>query len=224
MTPPRAVLFDAGGTLVTMDAGAVGDVVEPHTGQRPDQEQLRAAHYTAMHELADEPERWNGVAPDWWHWWLGRNLELAGIAAEPEVVAALVGSHGLWRSPLPGSRAGVAAVREAGYRVGVVSNADGRVEADLAAAGFGGMFDVIVDSTLVGVAKPDPAIFGFALDALGVAAAETWYVGDAVQFDVAGGRAAGLGEVVLVDPYGLARHQPKVASLTELPALLERAR
>ncbi len=220
---PRAVLFDAGGTLVTMDAAAVGDVVEPHTAKRPDQESLRAAHYTAMHELAGEPERWHGTAPSWWHWWLGRNLELAGIAPTVEAVAALVAARGLWRQPLPGSRAGVAAVRDAGYRVGVVSNADGRVEADLAAAGFGGLFDVIVDSTLVGVSKPDPAIFSFALDALGVAAEETWYVGDAIQFDVAGARAAGLGEVVIVDPYHLARHRPKVASLTELPALLESA-
>ncbi len=220
---PRAVLFDAGGTLVTMDAGAVGDVVEPHTGHRPDQELLRAAHYTAIHELADEPGRWHGAAPDWWHWWLGRNLELAGIDPTGEAVAALVAARGLWRNPLPGSRAGVAAVRDAGYRVGVVSNADGQVEADLAAAGFGGMFDVVVDSTLVGVSKPDPAIFSFALDALGVAAEDAWYVGDAIQFDVAGGRAAGLGEVVIVDPYGLAGHRPKVASLTELPALLEAA-
>ncbi len=220
---PRAVLFDAGGTLVTMDADAVGDVIEPHTGRRPDQERLRVAHYTAMHESADNPAIWRGTAPNWWHWWLGRNLELAGIDPVPDAVAALVAAHSLWRRPLPGAREGVAAVREAGYRVGVVSNADGRVALDLAAAGFDGLFDVVVDSTLVGVSKPDPAIFGFALEALGVAADEAWYVGDAIQFDVAGGRAAGLGEVVIVDPYRLADHQPKVASLTELPALLEAA-
>ncbi len=218
---PRVVLFDAGGTLVTMDADAVGDVVEPHLGTRPAQESLRRAHYQAMHELAVQPTGWQGTeAPDWWHWWLARNLELAGLAPSPEAVAALVATSGLWRCPLPGSREGVAAVRAAGYRVGVVSNADGRVADDLAAAGFDGLFEAIVDSTLVGVSKPDPAIFTHAFEALGAEAADTWYVGDSVLFDVAGARAAGLAEVVVIDPYGLVAHEPAVRSLTELPGLL----
>lgn len=217
---PAAVLFDAGGTLVTMDAAAVGDLVEPHTASRPDPELLRRAHYQAMTELAADPLRWQGQAPDWWSWWLARNLELSGVEPQPAAVAALVATSGLWRDPLPGAREGVAAVRDAGFAVGVVSNADGRVAEDLAAAGFDGLFDVIVDSTLVGVSKPDPGIFSFALDGLDVAPGESWYVGDSVVFDVAGARAAGLAEVVVIDPYGLAEHRPAVRSLVELPGLL----
>ncbi len=49
----------------------------------------------------------------------------------------------------------------------------------------------------VGVAKPDAAIFGLALDMLAVSAAETWYVGDSLHTDVAGARAAGLTAVWL---------------------------
>ncbi len=224
--PPLAVIFDVGGTLITMDAGAVGDLVEPFCGSRPAAEALRRAHYVAMHELAAAGG--TGAAAfdgeGWWRWWLGRNLELSGLTPDPRAIEALVGASGLWRAALPGALAGVVAVRDAGYRVGVVSNADGRVAEDLAAAGFGGLFDVIVDSTLVGVAKPDPAIFDFALDALAVRPEEAWYVGDSIVFDVAGARAARLGEVVIADPYGLSGHRPAVRRLTELPDLLAAGR
>jgi putative hydrolase of the HAD superfamily len=61
---------------------------------------------------------------------------------------------------------------------------------------------VIVDSAVVGVAKPDPAIFRIALDALGVPASDTvLYVGDSLRYDVAGAVAAGL-QPVHFDPYG----------------------
>ena len=60
----------------------------------------------------------------------------------------------------------------------------------------------MVDSAVVGVAKPDPAIFGIALAALGVPASErVLYVGDSLRYDVTGARAAGL-QPVHLDPNG----------------------
>ena len=50
------------------------------------------------------------------------------------------------------------------------------------------------------MAKPDPAIFAPALEALGTAAARTLYVGDMVHADVRGAEAAGM-PVVQIDPY-----------------------
>jgi putative hydrolase of the HAD superfamily len=58
----------------------------------------------------------------------------------------------------------------------------------------------IVDSGAIGVAKPDPAIFTPALDALGTEPARTLYVGDMVHADVRGAEAAGM-PVVQIDPY-----------------------
>ena len=49
-------------------------------------------------------------------------------------------------------------------------------------------------------AKPDPAIFGPALAALGTDPARTLYVGDTVHADVHGATAAGMA-VVQLDPY-----------------------
>jgi putative hydrolase of the HAD superfamily len=93
-----------------------------------------------------------------------------------------------------------------------------------AADGAGVPVGVIVDSAVAGVAKPDPAIFRIALDALGVpASGAVLYVGDSLRYDVAGALAAGL-QPVHFDPYGYCpvpdghRH---VSSLAGLAAEIE---
>jgi putative hydrolase of the HAD superfamily len=215
---PDAILFDAGGTLVTIHPDTLGDLVEPLSGERPEPEAMFAAHYRAMHAIVEN----EGVTdrPDWWEWWLATYLGYAGVAATEETVAVLNRTSGMWRHPIPGAAEAVATIRDAGIRVGVVSNAEGHVADDLAAAGFDGLFETVIDSTRVGVRKPDPAIFSFALDSLGMAPDEVWYVGDSLLFDFGGAANAGLGEFVLVDPFGLYDHEPKVATVADLPALL----
>jgi putative hydrolase of the HAD superfamily len=221
MNQPKAILFDAGGTLVTIDPEQLGDLLEPILGTRPDEARMLQAHYRAMAAIADNTHLVERGAGVWWPWWLARYLEFVGLEAHPDAVEALRVSHGLWRHELPGSRSGVELVKKAGYEVAVVSNAEGHVEGDLAAAGFEGLFDVIIDSTIVGVSKPDPAIFGFALDALGVEPHEAWYVGDSRLFDQRGAEAAGLDAFVLVDPIDLHEDYPmRVSELSELLALL----
>jgi putative hydrolase of the HAD superfamily len=82
---------------------------------------------------------------------------------------------------------------------------------------------IIVDSAVVGVAKPDPRIFGFALDALGVPADGTvLHVGDSLRYDVAGALAAGL-QPVHMDPHGFCPQpdgHPHVRSLAALAELV----
>jgi putative hydrolase of the HAD superfamily len=125
---------------------------------------------------------------------------------------------------------GLRALAALGLPMGVVSNSDGTVQAELRRLGVcyapqdapqeqGVPVGVVVDSAVAGVAKPDPAIFGIALAALGVPASQNvLYVGDSVRYDVTGARAAGLRPVHL-DPYGLCtapdghRH---IRTLTEL--------
>ena len=88
-------------------------------------------------------------------------------------------------------------------RVAVVSNSDGSVRGSLGEAGLLDLFEFVVDSHEVGVAKPDPAIFHAALERMGLEPSNAWYVGDSVFHDVNGARAAGLSRALLVDPYGL---------------------
>jgi putative hydrolase of the HAD superfamily len=215
---PQAILFDAGGTLVTIHPERFGPVVAPFIDQAPDPGRMFDAHYLAMHSLLSNLDV--VARPDWWTWWLGTYLEFAGVGSNDEVVRALRDTRGLWQLAIPGAVEAVAAIKAAGYRVAVVSNADGHVGRDLAAAGYDGLFDIVIDSTEVGVSKPDPAIFAFALDELEVDPADAWYVGDSPLFDHAGASNAGIAEFVLVDPFGLNDHRPQVASVAELPGLL----
>ena len=80
----------------------------------------------------------------------------------------------------------------------------------------------MIDSGAVGVSKPDPRIFQIALDAIGVAAADSWYVGDMPGIDVVGARAAGLWPIVM-DPYDFnagADYAQCVTSLAEVAAMV----
>jgi putative hydrolase of the HAD superfamily len=96
-----------------------------------------------------------------------------------------------------------------GVPIGVVSNATGMVAEVLAELGVcqvgpgrGAEVAVVVDSAIVGVEKPDPRIFSFALQVIDVPAERTLYVGDTVRNDVLGARAAGLHPLQL-DPFDL---------------------
>ena len=89
-------------------------------------------------------------------------------------------------------------LRAGGARLAVVSNWDVSLHDVLErTAPARRCVDAVVISAELGVAKPDPAIFRAALERLGASAAEAIHVGDSVEADVAGARAAGL-EAVLV--------------------------
>jgi putative hydrolase of the HAD superfamily len=114
----------------------------------------------------------------------------------------------LWRWPIRDSVAALRALHAAGVPIGVVSNASGQIADVLRRSGVCqvGPGDhtpvrVIVDSHVVGVAKPDPAIFDHALHMFdGIARSRIGYVGDSVTMDIVGARAAGLAPIRL-DPY-----------------------
>jgi HAD superfamily hydrolase (TIGR01509 family) len=79
------------------------------------------------------------------------------------------------------------------YRLGVVSNFYGNLEAVCHGAGLAPLFAVMVDSHRVGAEKPDPAIFRAALKALGARPETTVFVGDSLRRDREGARRMGMG-------------------------------
>src|SRR5258708_25085183 len=98
----------------------------------------------------------------------------------------------VWRVVRPGIFEALEAFKSAGYKLAIVSNAEGQVEADAKRFGLAQYFDVIIDSHIVGVAKPDPRIFQIALERLGVGPDEVKFTGDIYSIDVEGARAAGI--------------------------------
>jgi HAD superfamily hydrolase (TIGR01549 family) len=79
------------------------------------------------------------------------------------------------------------------YRLGVVSNFYGNLEAVCHSAGLAPLFGVIVDSHRIGAEKPDPAIFRAALEPLCAKAETTLFVGDSLRRDREGARGIGMG-------------------------------
>jgi FMN phosphatase YigB (HAD superfamily) len=83
------------------------------------------------------------------------------------------------------------------YRLGIVSNFYGNLEAVCRETGLAPHLDVAVDSAVVGAEKPDPRIFEAALAAVRAAPAEALFVGDSLPRDMAGARALGMPHIWL---------------------------
>jgi putative hydrolase of the HAD superfamily len=112
------------------------------------------------------------------------------------------------------------ALRAGGHRVAIVSNWDCSLGDWLEPSGLIELVDDVVTSASVGAVKPDPAIFGRALELLGADAREAVHVGDSLDKDVAGARAAGIRAVLLAREGDPPRGVLAIRSLMELPSLL----
>ena len=197
----RAVLFDAGNTLVFLDYARLAEEVGSSLGL-PLTEQGLSQHVLAASramEAAAGTDQQRAAA------YLEALFLLGGVPRQRlgevrECLGRMHRERHLWSSVAERSAEALQKLRDAGLRLGVVSNSDGRVEQALQAAGLRNYFDVVIDSALVGVEKPDPRIFNAALDALGVAPDEALYVGDLYEIDVVGARAAGMEAVLLGQP------------------------
>ena len=131
------------------------------------------------------------------------------------VEAALLGAVRF--RPYPEVPDALARLRARGARLAVVSNWDVSLHDVLERTGLRSLVDAVVISAELGAAKPDPAIFRAALARLGAAPGDALHVGDSVEHDVAGARAAGI-EAVLVARDGAEAPDGvrAVASLDEL--------
>jgi putative hydrolase of the HAD superfamily len=136
------------------------------------------------------------------------------------------GSHNLWEYVPEDVKPTLAAFRSKGLRLVVVSNANGRLRHLFDRVGLTQFFDVVLDSFEWGVEKPDPRLFQLALEQSEATADLTAHVGDLFHIDVAGARAAGLREGILLDAAGLYPEADcrRVRTLAELVDAVELAR
>ena len=224
MSTYDAILFDAGGVFLIPDPAVMAPTLA-YYGANTDHALYVRAHYGAMAAKS----RAGGGEADWGDY-NRAYVHLVGVPDHDIEAAAFVlnrtrHAH-IWRAPLEGA---VEALRELNARnmpIGVVSNASGQIAEILKRSGIcqvgeGSLPSVrcIVDSEVVGVAKPDPTIFEHALPHFeGIERSRIAYVGDSVIMDVQGSTAAGL-TPVLVDPYDDAADMVdcrRIGSLLEL--------
>lgn len=202
-----AVLFDAGGVLVLPDPTVLAPLLAPYGGDTAI-DTHRRAHYAAMAAKSRV-----GSAERDWNAYNLTYVDSVGCRPDIREHAAEVLDHTrtphLWRWAIPETQIALAALAEAAVPMGVVSNASGQIEAVLRhteicaiGEGCGVRMRVIIDSHVVGVAKPDPRIFDHALAHFGeFERSRIAHVGDSVTMDVVAASAAGL-HPLLIDPYG----------------------
>lgn len=164
----------------------------------------------------------NGTEPELWGRYFVSLFSECGVPPERidavgDRVRAVHHADHLWTFSLPHTGDVMERLKADGLRVAVISNADGRMEGALAAAGVREHVEFVIDSEVVGVEKPDPRIFHTGCATLDIPPEACLYVGDLYPVDYVGARAAGL-HAVLLDPLGLhAERAETVGDLAELP-------
>jgi len=104
-------------------------------------------------------------------------------------------------SPRPGVVETISALRDRGYKVGLISNTLEEVPRLWESTPFACMFDAAILSFNVGMAKPDPRIYALASERLGVEAKDCLYVGDGSDGELSGAEQAGMTAVLMRAPY-----------------------
>ncbi len=195
-TDPEVIFFDAAGTLIYLPR-SVGEhyrQVAQRFGVAPDAAALDRAFREAWKAAPARPAT-NGPRPDddkgWWRDLVERVFaavlspsERAGfdLPAYFEAVYAHFAEPGVWAAfaDVPDA---LSALREAGYRLGIISNFDRRLHKVVADLSLTPFFEHIVISSEVGADKPDARIFARALELFGTTADNAWHVGDDPRAD-----------------------------------------
>jgi phosphoglycolate phosphatase-like HAD superfamily hydrolase len=234
-----AIVFDMGGVFLVPNPVSIGDALRLH-GVDVDLavDAAADAHYAGIRgitELLATQEVEEADLDVWLHYdqrsmqAFGLDGDALGGAVEARGRARRQGTavHNIWNHTLDHNIEAFHRI-SASFTTAIVSNNDGTAIdqcrrfgiCQLEAGGPLPQVPVIIDSTTVAVAKPDPAIFTPALDVLGTDPARTLYIGDTVHADVLGAGRAGM-PVVQLDPLDLhADHDhhrlPDVVALAEV--------
>jgi putative hydrolase of the HAD superfamily len=194
------MLFDYGGTLVEelrWDARAGHDwlmtVAELPEGVTSEQLWQRSCQVTR--EVADRRDEHHVETP-----WLALNRlihDAFGVrfrASDAEL------ELGFWRAvsetrAIAGASAALQRLARAGLRLGVLSNASFGprvIRDDLEKLGLAEHLELVTVSAEYAVRKPNPLVFEAVAARLGGTPQRTWFVGNRLDTDVAGAKAAGM--------------------------------
>ena len=231
--PVEAVIFDAGETLLLLDQPLIAAACRDAGAAHVDADRVQDA-LLATREALDAwllPELAAGRAPPQ-HAFPGgsvqeHTLSLLGLTRDQlrGAIRTLVQAdrdQRLWTLVPDDARSTLDALAARGLRLAVVSNSDGRIDRDERLRDH---FEVVLDSRVEGLEKPEPGLFLRCVERLGLAPERCAYVGDIFSIDVEGPRRAGL-QGVLLDRTGCYRvpASARASCLSELVALVSASR
>ena len=200
---PKAIFFDVGNTLLFPDRDTI---LRPlyDRGVHPPLSQWHAIERATKKEF-DSQMRTGTVDHGFWHLFYTRLLADLGIDDDSlrDELTNNTRISANWCICPDGTRDILSRIGRQ-YKIGVISNADGKIADVLTSTGICDCFRSVTDSGLVGFEKPHPAIFETALRDLGAQPYESLYVGDGYSIDYLGATNAGM-QAVLLDVSGAYR-------------------
>jgi FMN phosphatase YigB (HAD superfamily) len=219
---PKTVFFDVGNTLLFPNRERI---LAPlyERGAVPTDDEWKALERKTKNEFDDIIEHHHRADHSFWWMFYSHLTDQFGIEDESvrDSLVEATRTSSNWDNMPAGTCEALDRIGKR-FRIGVISNADGKIAELLDRCGIAKCFLSITDSGIVGREKPHPLIFKTALDTLGAAAQDSLYVGDVYSVDYLGATGAGM-QAMLFDVAGAYRDKglPRVASLAELEQHLE---
>jgi len=108
------------------------------------------------------------------------------------------------------------------YSLHIITNGFDQVQKKkMTGGGLSPYFEQVITSEMVGVKKPNPRIFNFALDLAGAKAQESIMIGDNLEADIMGADAVGMKTILCdFDSNYTGNHWTKIVHLSELKSHL----
>jgi HAD superfamily hydrolase (TIGR01509 family) len=217
----EVLFFDVGNTLLFPNRKKM--LRSLHDRQVfPSEELLQSIERETKQQFDALVESHSAVDHGFWWMFYSRLLNELGLPDESTCadLVARTQTSSNWCDIRPGTREALQRLAK-GYRLAVISNADGKIADILAHCGIADCFETITDSGIVGKEKPHPAIFEAALHSMRVKAEQSLYTGDVYCVDYLGSTSVGM-QCVLFDIPGAytGKGLPRVDSLDGLEALL----
>jgi putative hydrolase of the HAD superfamily len=217
----RAVLFDSGGVLMQPIGG--------RWNPRADFEDILRSHFPTVTDtnLADAIAVGDAffaaatTTPDYddYHRVMLRHV---GIEPSPGLLSDLRGpvEPSTILETFPDVLPTLRALKQQGIRMAVVSDAWAELPKLHEALGLGGYFEAYAISELVGCHKPDPRMYRYASDALGLAPAECLFLDDAPDLVAAAIDLGYHGRAVIRRPEPMPPDVPWIGGLEEILPLV----
>lgn len=219
------IFFDVGNTLFFFNYDFLRDLLAERFGVRVMTEELEEKHLAMKRSLAVDGLLGRLSQEElWWEayrrWIVSLGAPEGDVRAISEAIRNHPFRHLFWSRLEEGTTPMLDWFRERGFKLGIISNAEGQIRRLIEHVHLEDRFEAIVDSGEVGFSKPDERIFLHAVERLGAHPSRCIHVGDLFEVDVVGARAAGL-TPVLVDREGFAEGLDclRVRRAIELPGL-----